>query len=101
MMMDAVEDDNDDIYKMPMSLQNTLKKNKKTQKKNTQGAMNIDSLNQVGMGFINVECMAYNQILAAKVAETALKDLKEQGDSKISIYEEVNTQLKHLQDEYE
>jgi hypothetical protein len=45
MMMDAVEDDNDDIYKMPMSLQNTMKKNKKKQKKNQGGAMSVETLN--------------------------------------------------------
>ena len=31
------------------------------------------------MGFINLECMAYNQIMAAKIAESALKDLGEEG----------------------
>lgn len=100
--MDAVEDDNDDIYKLPMSLQNTLKKKNKKQKKNQGGmGVGVESLTQVGMGMINVECMAYNQILAAKVAENALKDLKEQGEAKISMYEGVNTELKTIQENYE
>ena len=40
MMMDAAEEENEELFKIPMSLQNTLKKNKKRTKKPQQVSVN-------------------------------------------------------------
>ncbi|CDW75884.1 UNKNOWN [Stylonychia lemnae] len=87
------EQNNDELLRTPLSLQNTVSKSKK-KKSAIDGNSNTNQYNIENL--VDFEELLTNQIQAARVAENTLNELQKEGDNKIASLDQVQTQYKEL-----